>query len=468
MPQVTHPILDVLTSMYTTKQTVRTKDLTLACIDCVNPDLAAFALDVSTRGISFDRVVLFSHVQPKNTNIEWVEIPKLSFDAYQLFTLKELHKYITTSHVLTIQTDGFVVQPQLFDPIFQTFDYIGAPWNDAPYSKKTRVGNSGFCIRSKRFLETTAKLTTTERLKHSKKLHNTFCDDHFVCNELYDDLIRQGLIFAPPEIAGRFSSENETEWSGNPRYSFGCHGKWHQSTNWLKEMFTSVNAYQINIAVNWYTSNDPIRQEELDRCLRNNMKMGHVTLLSDCTPPNWFRGTFVRIDGRASFGQLVDCLNRCNGLKVLLNADCWCDASIGKLCGIDDNTFACLTRHELEPDGTWKLWERGAHFSQDVWCWKGIARFSPNGLLLGTVGCDNRIACMAKNAGYTLINPSRSIVIHHEHSQAQRSALPRVQGDYTFVWPHLLGQVAKTQNSKAKGNSGPSYRLKGQEITHRA
>ena len=40
-------------------------------------------------------------------------------------TLKE---YINSEHVLVIQDDGHIVNPDIWDDNFLDYDYIGAPW----------------------------------------------------------------------------------------------------------------------------------------------------------------------------------------------------------------------------------------------------------------------------------------------------------------------------------------------------
>jgi hypothetical protein len=53
--------------------------------------------------------------------------------------------------VLLVQWDGYVCNPDAWDPAFLDCDYIGAKWfwhNDA-----MRVGNGGFSLRSRRLLE---------------------------------------------------------------------------------------------------------------------------------------------------------------------------------------------------------------------------------------------------------------------------------------------------------------------------
>jgi hypothetical protein len=434
--------------------------ITLACIDCVNPELAVKALEVCGLKVP---MLLFSHREPVHgPEIKWIEIPRLTFQTYQLFVLKHLHKYIDTSHVLTVQTDGFVLRPELWDKDWLEYDYIGAPWEKkASYAKKTRVGNSGFCLRSKRFLETVAGLTTDEALENNKWSVGLL-DDIFTCNDLYDALINIGMRFAPPEVAVKFSIELPTEYGSDINTSFGYHGRFHPPTDWLMKQ---VDTPTILMSVNYYKTDDKIRQAELDRCLFQNAKVADLTCLINpgVTVPHH---TVITAD-RATFYEMFDSINKGPGLKIVINADCWMDETVNVLQQISEGQFACLTRHEREPDGTWRLWENGGHLSQDVWAWKGVLRFNAGTMKLGTMGCDNHLAWLAREAKYEVINPSKSVRVFHEHSQAQRSALERVKGKYLFVWPHKIDEQAKIRIIDApSGDVGPRFRLQGKEQTY--
>jgi hypothetical protein len=210
--------------------------VTLACIDCVNPDLAALALDYSRRGLRFARVVLLSHRRPGALadGIEFVAIDRLDYQGYNLFCLRDLHRYIDTPHVLTIQTDGWILCPWLWRDEFREYDYIGAPWHREKEARLTsRVGNSGLCLRSKRLLEATAELMTADREAVLRRAHKTILDDITTCKELFPELRDRGFQFAPVDIAKRFSCEYP---NGEPNFkitALGYHAKKCPPTEWL-------------------------------------------------------------------------------------------------------------------------------------------------------------------------------------------------------------------------------------------
>ena len=94
---------------------------------------------------------------------------------------------------------------------FLDFDYIGAPWskkikvNDdlTLNMEKNCVGNGGFSLRSHKLTEITSKINY-KNLKLPIKW-----EDVIICHYLYEQMIEQGIHFAPPELAAKFSMENQ-------------------------------------------------------------------------------------------------------------------------------------------------------------------------------------------------------------------------------------------------------------------
>jgi tetratricopeptide (TPR) repeat protein len=130
--------------------------VTLACVDTVNHALALRALERSQRGLRFARTVFLTDSIPDGMElpgaIDFERIDRLrSRDDYSRFVLKSLLPYVDTPHVLLIQWDGYVVNPDAFDPAFLECDYIGAKWYW--FDDGMRVGNGGFSLRSRRLLE---------------------------------------------------------------------------------------------------------------------------------------------------------------------------------------------------------------------------------------------------------------------------------------------------------------------------
>src|SRR4029453_9505206 len=129
--------------------------VTLVCVDTANHALALRALAFSQRGVRYGRSLLLTDAVPAGVIIpDGIEIASItaltSRDAYSHLMLKALLPHIDTPHALVIQWDGYVVNPDAWDPDFCDCDYIGAKWYW--YDDGMRVGNGGFSLRSRKLL----------------------------------------------------------------------------------------------------------------------------------------------------------------------------------------------------------------------------------------------------------------------------------------------------------------------------
>lgn len=135
---------------------------------------------------------------------------------YSRFCVEDLNSIIKSDFCLMIQWDGFIINPQMWDNNFMNYDYIGAPWGFI-YNCRNSVGNGGFSLRSKKFLEasSTIKYDHNNRDFYSmdQKLLIKICpEDWFLCYSNYYQLINKGIKFAPSEIAYKFSVEHPHPW----------------------------------------------------------------------------------------------------------------------------------------------------------------------------------------------------------------------------------------------------------------
>lgn len=210
---------------------------------------AVKALRYSMRGIKFKEAILFTNdpiPDPRHKmylpDIRLIDIPKItSIDQYNDFCLR-LNQYVDSDFVLIIQDDGFVTNPEMWDNEFLNYDYIGAAWsNEESWIEKqqakkymrdvfsyNRVGNGGFSLRSRKFINASANF----------KNCGGFGEDNFLCIINYHYMVSQGVKFAPLKLSYKFSYENPlmefgNHWDGkielNPMNHFGFHG--HQFTN---------------------------------------------------------------------------------------------------------------------------------------------------------------------------------------------------------------------------------------------
>lgn len=189
-------------------------NITISCVNCVNPEMGVKALRYSMKDINFHEAILFSHIKPNNLtpDIRFIKIKDLGHYYSSLFTLKGLYHVIKTDFSLSIHDDGFIINPHLWDPNFLNYDYIGAPW---PPIYKYRVGNGGFVLKSKKLIDLCQQIPW-----------NGEHDDNLVCQVYREFLENNGCKFAPLELAYKFSLESKIpECEYNLDNCFGFHGK---------------------------------------------------------------------------------------------------------------------------------------------------------------------------------------------------------------------------------------------------
>jgi len=222
-------------------------NVTLVCVDCSRHAEALAAIRKSMTECDFASVKFLTDRKFHFTDIEIVIIPSIkSKEEYSEFIIKKLNYFFQTEYVLVCQHDGYVLDGNCWDDDFLKYDYIGAPWPSEEswislqhqdqqslmkeVFPKNRVGNGGFCLRSRKFLEFSAQYDSC----------NGLGEDSFLCTRKYYEAIEYGIKFAPFELAAKFSYENPcieygTSWNQPLQFDKTKHFGWHGSN------FTNTN-----------------------------------------------------------------------------------------------------------------------------------------------------------------------------------------------------------------------------------
>jgi len=156
--------------------------------------------------------------------VKTIKIQETNIGGYSRFCIKDLNSYIDSEFCLIFQDDGFILNPDFWDDTFYEYDYIGAPWPlyiGWPQEGK-QVGNGGFSLRSKKFLEVSSTLPTT-----------TENEDTYILNQNREHLDAHGIKIAPVEVARKFSVEFELDKDHNISSCFGFHSKRYLSDSML-------------------------------------------------------------------------------------------------------------------------------------------------------------------------------------------------------------------------------------------
>lgn len=187
--------------------------VTLLCADCTDKSHWSWgAVWKSMQQCDFGDVKCL-----RDTSLrEDLKIPKIiGLADYSKFCIREMHKYVNTSHALVVQYDGYVLNGSAWSDEFLKYDYIGAPFNPSGI-----VGNGGFSLRSKKLMEWISKQDWPD-------FHP---EDSCICIRHADEIEAAGFKFAPLDVAKQFAIEgrswNSKEWQGTPKAwttEFGFH-----------------------------------------------------------------------------------------------------------------------------------------------------------------------------------------------------------------------------------------------------
>jgi len=257
--------------------------VTLLCVETREPSLGEWAIEKCITNVDFAKVVLvtdLAKVRNKKTGINYIELRSLkSVQEYSQFMMGNLSQYVLGTHVLVIQWDSFITNPNLWNKKFLEYDYIGSVW---PHHPRTPVGNGGFSLRSVRLLEAlTSPLV--------KKGHP---EDYYICAENKALLETSfGIRYAPIEIAEQFAVER-TPW----HCAFGFHGLFNFSKVMpVKELQEVINALPSNLLKGLDTY-------DLSNDLWNHHHHEVFKVLAKKIPFSWkMRYCFLRLKWRAHF-----------------------------------------------------------------------------------------------------------------------------------------------------------------------
>lgn len=210
-------------------------NVALFIADTRDHQLAINTIAHCCKNIKFGQIIFLTNKTKEELDLSKIDQPVdlhlietiYSPDEYSHLVLFKIRDKLDTvfrgiKYVMIVQTDGFVVNTEAWNPQFLDCDYIGAPWkyfpskHEPPYPPSTPdtcVGNGGFSIRSVKLIETVMILL-------DKRLYNKITpEDLFICITLKPELNQLGIKFAPEWLASTFSCENRLYTN-----QFGFHG----------------------------------------------------------------------------------------------------------------------------------------------------------------------------------------------------------------------------------------------------
>lgn len=159
--------------------------------------------------------------------IEFKNTACFGYKGYSQFMVSALKNYIETDYCLVYQPDGAICNPHLWNDEFLEYDYIGAPWTHATpvshYCKhKCLVGNGGFSLRSKKFLEVSSKIG-----------FSIGAEDQFLLCKSLGFLLENGINIPECDFARYFSVEYPIDQDHSENNTFGFHKAKYSTMSFL-------------------------------------------------------------------------------------------------------------------------------------------------------------------------------------------------------------------------------------------
>jgi hypothetical protein len=210
----------------------------------------------------------------------------------------------------------------------------------------------------------------------------------------------------------------------------------------------------VNLFTTYYKDKNEVRDKELQFCLDKNLSQDFKNIMlfmESEKDEDRFWNTHEH-DGRIStivmgkrptfndFFKEMDFFCFEQGINILCNSDIFfldIDINIP-----DEKTCYALSRWDYVNDNDFTHFSRAD--SQDTWIFKGNPKFRLKDLdfTMGVAGCDNRLAHELKEAGFNVLNPSKSIKSFHYHNSGVRNyiqngeVIQRVPPPYYLVEPY--------------------------------
>lgn len=153
-----------------------------------------------------------------NGSVRLIKTRAEGYQAGQNFEACEMIDHVASDHALFVSHDGFIINPDMWRDEWLDLDFIGAPW--PPYvcmdNHRYRVGNTGFCLRSRAFMEISAT--------YRNYFNEGDVSDVWACRSMRRRFEGQGMRYATVEQAAAFSWEIDIpEYPDGRPDAFGFH-----------------------------------------------------------------------------------------------------------------------------------------------------------------------------------------------------------------------------------------------------
>lgn len=161
-----------------------------------------------------------------------VKIPRLnSHIEYSLFCLKRIHEFVDTPHMLIAQHDGWIINPQAWNPEWLNYSFVGPLFIHNHQIDTWSVGTGGFSLRSKEIMARVSSLaphwdqSNPESTRSVQEQVGCY-EDGALSIRYRSHLESMGFTYAPPKEAAKFAQGGNTDPDYFVERPFGFHGFW--------------------------------------------------------------------------------------------------------------------------------------------------------------------------------------------------------------------------------------------------
>lgn len=195
--------------------------VTLFCLDCVDAERIIPVLEHCKSLCDFGAVKFLTSLETDYPHEKIEPITgKTQADgliAYSKFLVHRMHEYIPTSHVLTVQHDGWVLNPSAWRAEWMGCDYLAPLFIQYP-----KVGSGGFSFRSKRLMQVVDELSHDLVKRRGGQYGGYSFEDGMICLMLRMELETRGFRFATVPESVQFAYGGL--WDYYNEKPFGYHG----------------------------------------------------------------------------------------------------------------------------------------------------------------------------------------------------------------------------------------------------
>ena len=196
------------------------------------------------------------------------------------------------------------------------------------------------------------------------------------------------------------------------------------SNNLIKPDSIKINKKpgKVILFTSYFEQEHSLRQRELRQVMEKNIECKSIDLIVNLGTHYENPKVINKNYDRPTYQQFLEEMRHFEAdYFILANSDIYFTSEIEEIKDLDLKDKAlCLSRWDILGNGYAKLFDYS--WSQDTWVFTKVpTNITEIDFPLGLPACDNRFAYQLADAGYVVVNPSKSIKSYHLHLSNKRS-----------------------------------------------